>query len=226
MVFSDSDSSSAPLSVAVTEDQIIWARCPLRLDLAGGWSDTPPYTMRFGGKVVNLAVDLNSQPPVQVFCRRSNERHVRFHSIDLGVTETIADKAELLDFRNPVSPFALPKAALCLLGLVGEHDEKSLHERLDELGCGIEITLLCAVPKGSGLGTSSILGGTILGALSRFFGRYPLEDDLFLQVLELEQMLTTGGGWQIRWRDRRRVNTSSRPDYDAARDPSTRSVHV
>jgi hypothetical protein len=25
------------------EDQIIWARSPVRFDLAGGWTDTPPY---------------------------------------------------------------------------------------------------------------------------------------------------------------------------------------
>ncbi|HTO24108.1 MAG TPA: bifunctional fucokinase/L-fucose-1-P-guanylyltransferase, partial [Spirochaetia bacterium] len=59
-----------------------------------------------------------------------------------------------------------------------------------------ELTLLCAVPKGSGLGTSSVLAGTILAALQRFYGRSALRDELFLQVLEVEQMLTTGGGWQ------------------------------
>ncbi len=52
------------------------------------------------------------------------------------------------------------------------------------------------MPKGSGLGTSSILGGVILAALLRYFGLACTPDDLFLSVLELEQMLTTGGGWQ------------------------------
>ena len=46
----------------VLEDQIVWARSPLRLDLAGGWTDTPPYCIEYGGNVLNLAVDINGQP--------------------------------------------------------------------------------------------------------------------------------------------------------------------
>ncbi|HXY38152.1 MAG TPA: bifunctional fucokinase/L-fucose-1-P-guanylyltransferase, partial [Vicinamibacteria bacterium] len=154
-------------------------------------------TLREGGRVVNLAVDLNGQPPIQVFCRRTAERQVRVHSIDLGHTETFTSFRQLVDYRDPVSPFALPKAALCLIGLDGARAEReTLPEVLEGLGCGLEITLLCAVPKGSGLGTSSVLGGVILAALSRFFGRPLLMDLLFRQVLQLEQMLTTGGGWQ------------------------------
>jgi galactokinase/mevalonate kinase-like predicted kinase len=186
-----------PLRPALKEDQIVWARAPVRLDLAGGWTDTPPYTLRFGGRVVNVAVDLNGQPPIQVFCRRTAERHVRVHSIDLGYTETYTRLDELVDYRDPRSPFALPRASLCLLGLDHAHARgDSLDDLLDGLGCGLEITLLCAVPKGSGLGTSSVLGGVILAALSRFFGRPVVADELIRQVLQVEQMLTTGGGWQ------------------------------
>ena len=186
-----------PLRPALKEDQIVWARAPVRLDLAGGWTDTPPYTLRHGGRVVNVAVDLNGQPPIQVFCRRTAERHVRVHSIDLGYTETFTRLEQLLDYRDPVSPFALPKASLCLLGLDHAHaGGETLDGLLDAFGGGIEITLLCAVPKGSGLGTSSVLGGVILAALSRFFGRPVVADELIRQVLQVEQMLTTGGGWQ------------------------------
>jgi galactokinase/mevalonate kinase-like predicted kinase len=81
------------------------------------------------------------------------------------------------------------------LGRASGADE-ALDRDLGKLRGGLEITLLCAVPKGSGLGTSSILAGTILSALQRFFGIATNPDELFLQVLEIEQMLTTGGGWQ------------------------------
>jgi galactokinase/mevalonate kinase-like predicted kinase len=168
-------------------DQIVWARSPVRLDLAGGWTDTPPYTLRYGGQVVNVAVDLNGQPPIQVFCRRTEEAHVRVHSVDLGVTETIRTAESLAAYRDPSSPFSLLKAALHLQGM---------REPALAGGSGLEITLLCAVPKGSGLGTSSILGATILAALQRFLGCPVPRDELFRQVLQLEQMLTTGGGWQ------------------------------
>jgi galactokinase/mevalonate kinase-like predicted kinase len=147
--------------------------------------------------VTNIAANLNGQPPIQVFVRPTTERHVRIHSIDLGLSETITTIAGIQDFRNPASPFALPKAALCLLGLVGQDEaDGSIDARLEEVGSGMEITLLSAVPKGSGLGTSSILGGVILAALQRFFALPTSLDDLYLQVLEMEQMLTTGGGWQ------------------------------
>lgn len=187
---------AGPLRPALKLDQIVWARSPVRLDLAGGWTDTPPYTLRCGGRVVNLAVNLNGQPPVQVFCRRTPEPHVRVHSIDLGHSETMTRLEELRAYADPGSAFALPKAALSLLGLASAARGDSLKQRLEAMGGGLEMTLLCAVPKGSGLGTSSILGATILAALGRFFGRRLPLDELIRQVLQLEQMLTTGGGWQ------------------------------
>jgi galactokinase/mevalonate kinase-like predicted kinase len=186
-----------PLRRSVKIDQIVWARSPVRLDLAGGWTDTPPFTLREGGEVVNVAVNLNDQPPIQVFCRPTEEPTIRLHSIDLGAGETVREFGELAAFRSPGSPFALPKAALTLLGLTaGRAGTKSLADELRRIGCGIEISLLSAVPKGSGLGTSSILGATILASLERFFGLAVPRDELFRQVLQLELMLTTGGGWQ------------------------------
>lgn len=194
--FAGIDRDLSPLHVGVKQDQIVWARCPVRFDLAGGWTDTPPYTNRYGGQVVNIAANLNGQPPIQVFVRPTKEHRIRIHSIDLGVTETYEKKEPILDYTHPSSAFSLPKAALCLLGVVRSESKEDLQKTLAKLGCGIEVTILCAVPKGSGLGTSSILGATILGALNRFFGAQTAQDDLFLQVLEMEQMLTTGGGWQ------------------------------
>lgn len=178
-------------------DQIVWARSPVRLDLAGGWTDTPPFTLREGGEVVNLAVDLNRQPPIQAFCRAITERRIVMHSIDTGSHEEISDFPELEDYRNPRSTFALPKAALCLLGMTRDRTRCSqLEELLSVIGCGIEISLLSAVPKGSGLGTSSILGATTLAAVERFFG-IPFDvNEISRKVLLMEQMLTTGGGWQ------------------------------
>ena len=46
----------------------------------------------------------------------------------------------------------------------------SLEEQLKAFGSGMEITLLSAIPAGSGLGTSSILASTVLGAISDFCG--------------------------------------------------------
>ncbi len=52
--------SSIPRN-ALRTDEIVWGRAPARLDLGGGWSDTPPYSLEHGGCVINAAVDLNGQ---------------------------------------------------------------------------------------------------------------------------------------------------------------------
>ena len=44
----------------VYSDQIVWARSPVRIDVAGGWTDTPPYSLYSGGSVVNLAIEPDS----------------------------------------------------------------------------------------------------------------------------------------------------------------------
>jgi len=49
---------------------------------------------------------------------------------------------------------------------------------------------------GSGLGGSSILGGTLLQALGTCVGRQYDRASLVHAVLKLEQMLSSGGGWQ------------------------------
>ena len=61
---------------------------------------------------------------------------------------------------------------------------------------GFELHTWSTAPQGSGLGTSSILAGVILAALLRVTGRTASLDSLVHAVLVVEQMLTTGGGWQ------------------------------
>jgi fucokinase / fucose-1-phosphate guanylyltransferase len=184
----------------VLDDQIVWARSPVRFDLAGGWTDTPPYCIEHGGRVLNLAADLNGQPPIQVFAKLSERPELVMRSIDLGVEERVRTYAELDTFARPDSPFALAKAAFALAGFLPRFNSqggfKSLEEQLRGFGAGIEVSLLAAVPKGSGLGTSSILAATVLAALGDLCGLDWDRNTLFTRTLALEQMLTTGGGWQ------------------------------
>ena len=183
----------------VFSDQIVWGRSPVRIDLAGGWTDTPPYCLTSGGSVVNLAVELNGQPPLQAYVKPSKEYRVVLRSIDLGAIEVVSTWEELADFAKVGSPFSIPKAALALAGFLPRFCQRSylsLEEQLKDFGCGIEVTLLSAVPAGSGLGTSSILAATVLGAVSNFCGLGWSKDEICNRTLVLEQLLTTGGGWQ------------------------------
>ena len=185
---------------SLRSDEIVWGRAPARLDIGGGWTDTPPYSLEHGGCVVNAAVNLNGQPPIQAYARVINEPVIRIGSIDLGAKVEITELGQLLDYRDAGGEFALAKAALALCGLSPQaYDWGSpagLREILRAFGGGIELTTLAAVPKGSGLGTSSIMGAVLLAVISRVMGRTLSQRELFHGVLRLEQALTTGGGWQ------------------------------
>ena len=186
-------------AMAVYADQIVWGRSPVRIDLAGGWTDTPPFSVMEGGNVVNIAIELNGQPPLQAYVKPSDNFNIILRSIDLGAAEIITSYEELRDFRKVGSPFSIPKAALALAGFLPEFcmdAYASLEEQLRAFGKGIEVTLLSAVPAGSGLGTSSILAATVLGALNDFCGLNWDRQAIGNRTLILEQMLTTGGGWQ------------------------------
>ncbi|AIE83750.1 bifunctional fucokinase/fucose-1-phosphate guanylyltransferase [Fimbriimonas ginsengisoli] len=180
----------------VASDQIVWGRSPLRFDLAGGWTDTPPYCLLNGGRVLNVAVELNGQPPVQVFVRRSERKDVLLRSIDLGTERRFSSFEELAGDLTERSEFSLAQAALSLAGFSPEPEGGTLERALERFGGGIEMSLLAAVPKGSGLGTSSILASTILASLSEFCNLGWSQSDVMARTLALEQILSTGGGWQ------------------------------
>ncbi len=42
------------------------ARAPVRLDLAGGWTDVPPYTHDMGGEVVNVAINIHAHASLEI----------------------------------------------------------------------------------------------------------------------------------------------------------------
>jgi len=186
---------------ALRSDEIIWGRSPARLDLGGGWTDTPPYALERGGRVINAAVDLNGQSPIQVYLRVIPEPEIRLNSIDHSERITVHDLDGLLDFREPASRFGLAKAALVLSGFgppdkPGGRAPRRLENVLERFGGGLEVTTLAAIPSGSGLGTSSIMGAVLLTVVNRLLGRALSPRELFHAVLQLEQELTTGGGWQ------------------------------
>ena len=185
--------------MSVMQDQIVWGRSPVRIDIAGGWTDTPPYCLLEGGNVVNLAIELNGQPPLQTYVKPCAEPRIVLRSIDLGASEVVETYEQLQQFNKVGSPFSIPKAALALAGFLPQFSVNrypSLKAQLEAFGCGIELTLLSAIPAGSGLGTSSILAATVLGAVSDFCSLAWDKNEIGRRTLVLEQLLTTGGGWQ------------------------------
>ena len=136
----------------VYEDQIVWARSPVRIDRTGGWTDTPPQSVLAGGAVVNLSLELNGQPPLQALARRTAEKRISLRSIDLGDNALVESYDDLRALAKVGSAFAIPKAALCLAGFHPDfclERYPDLRAQLANFGSGLEIAFLSAVPKGS-----------------------------------------------------------------------------
>ncbi|KAH0787522.1 bifunctional fucokinase/L-fucose-1-P-guanylyltransferase [Histomonas meleagridis] len=170
---------------------------PVRVNWGGGWSDTPPYCMENGGNVLNASIVLNGRKPVKVTVKKINEHKIIFSSEDNGSYEEFTSLDPLQCNNNPFDPFALHKSALIACGIIPYSEKVDFDQLLTRLGGGISLcTQVENIPRGSGLGTSSILAGACAKAISQFLGKTPTDCELFNYVLCMEQIMSTGGGWQ------------------------------
>jgi galactokinase/mevalonate kinase-like predicted kinase len=190
------DLPDKPATAGIMHDQVVWVTTPVRIDLSGGWTDTPPISQECGGCVVNAAVTLNGQYPVQAMAKLNTVGSIRLTSIDLSERVEIRTTEQLLDNIDPHHWAALPKAALIIAGIGPGHKGESLSRWLKKLGGGVDLTLFSALPKGSGMGTSSILGAAVLACLARVRGEEMDINRLNRMTSALEQRMKTGGGWQ------------------------------
>lgn len=182
----------------MAEDEVV-TRLPVRVNWGGGWSDTPPYCMEHGGTVLNAAVSLNGSLPIEVTLRKLTEDRIILTSTDIGAyKEYTGSLSELQDCRDPHDAFALHKAALIACGVIPHgHTGLTVEELCRRIGGGLYFnTRVIDIPKGSGLGTSSILAGACVKGLYELFGLESEENALYNRVLCMEQLMSTGGGWQ------------------------------
>lgn len=173
------DSSSA----AVIRSRI---ELPVRVDIVGGWSDTPPWSLERIGCVLNMAVQLDGRSPL---CAE-----VTLHPRGTGVT--ISDETAntiTIDDRRTIQPpfdsedrFRLVKAALVVTGFTSSQSSPGK----------LEISTCSNVPRGSGLGVSSILAAAVVKGLLEVKRGDSGADNVARLVLVLEQIMGTGGGWQ------------------------------
>ncbi|XP_064016610.1 L-fucose kinase isoform X5 [Pogoniulus pusillus] len=172
--------------------------CPARLDLSGGWSDTPPISYEHGGAVVDVAVLVDGRRPIGARARRIGQPQLRLLSLGASTSQLLCQELEdLQDYCQPHAPGALLKAAFICTQVVQFPSEKPLRVQLMEnFGGGFEVHTWSDLPHGSGLGTSSILAGAVMASLYRAAGKVASTESLIHAVLHLEQRLTTGGGWQ------------------------------
>ncbi|MFN0132701.1 MAG: L-fucokinase [Phycisphaerales bacterium] len=173
---------------------IAFASAPVRIDLAGGWSDTPPICNEQGGTVANVAITLAGRHPIRAWARRLREPVLHIQSLDQGRGLTLTTADEIADHRDPRDWAALAKAASIVCGL--SPTRGTLEHWLERAGGGVHLAFESAVPKGSGLGASSILAATIVACLDRLLARRPSVPSIIERVSTIEQMISTAGGWQ------------------------------
>ncbi len=136
------------------------AAAPVRLDLAGGWTDVPPFSAREGGVVVTGAIQLFARAEV-----RLGGSGFRLVSEDLHDELEVSDSAGLVrDGR-----LELLKASLRMLPVGG----CTLSTRSD-------------APPGSGLGSSGALDVALVAALSAARGESPNPIDVAERACHLE----------------------------------------
>ncbi|GLJ56197.1 hypothetical protein SUGI_1206660 [Cryptomeria japonica] len=161
---------------------------PVRVDFVGGWSDTPPWSLERIGCVLNMAIHLEGTLPVGAEIVLKAGTGILFRD-DAGNQLHIEDPRSFTPPYCEKDQFRLVKAALNVTGLVSQWDQTMLSMRL-------EISTWAKVPRGSGLGTSSILAAAVVKGLLHVMGGDESKENVARLVLVLEQLMGTGGGWQ------------------------------
>ena len=157
----------------------VHARAPIRLDLAGGWTDVPPFSAQEGGAVVNVAINR--------YCyvtARRRERGIVLRSLDFDVSA----EAARLDELPASGALELLRASLLV---AAEHGLAVGNE------VGIELTVRTDAPPGSGTGSSAAVGVALAGAIAAALGEPLAAHEAALRAIRAERaFLKVAGGTQ------------------------------
>lgn len=132
----------------IAANQTVRARAPLRLGLAGGGTDLPAYSERFGGMVLNATIDRYAF----AFIAPNLDGKIRFRARDIDVEETHGLAATL-----PASRLHLHRGAY----------EAFVREHNGGEPLAIDVTTTVDSPQGSGLGSSSALMVALVEAYAK-----------------------------------------------------------
>lgn len=166
----DERAVSVPVTVAV----------PARFDFIGGWTDTPPYFFDNVSGVLNATLVLADDP---------------------GATIRSAIPGAAITVRiRPSEQTAITENGIRLSDISSHLVLARTFEFLSLKSPGIAIDITNSIPHGSGLGGSSLLTASLLAAVIAYYrGIEYLRahlGELVNNVLFIEQMMESGGGWQ------------------------------
>jgi D-glycero-alpha-D-manno-heptose-7-phosphate kinase len=157
---------------------IIKAKAPFRIGLAGGGTDVEPYASLYGGEVINTTIGLYAR--------------VALEATSDGMVYLEMKPQTPLEF--PIN--APPKNAGDIRDLFTVTYNRFMQSYGTPFG-GLCVTITSDVPYGSGLGTSSTVMVTIIGALLKLYGLQWTREEIAAFAVDTERnVLGWAGGKQ------------------------------
>ncbi|KAH7694075.1 L-fucose kinase-like protein, partial [Aphelenchoides avenae] len=180
-----------PTSKTCGRVRAVRAEVACRIDLAGGWTDTPPITYQCQDPaVLNVAVLVDGKKPISCECIKLDAYSGVYMDV-CGKLLHFETAKDVWDNRcHPNKDGSLLCAILVASGIVTNDRMDGIEAPKFRFHEGDTLDLSCR------MGTSSILSAALLASLWRLFGKEYTNGDLISTVLKVEQLHTTGGGWQ------------------------------
>jgi len=152
------------------------SKAPLRIGLAGGGTDVSPYSDIYGGSILNATISLYATTHIEP----NNDNKIIFLAADRE-EEIIIDLGSELEFNGKLD---------LLKGVY-----KRITADYGKIKYGIKITTNVDAPAGSGLGTSSTLVVSLVGAFVEMLklplGEYEIAN--YAYSIEREDLKLAGG---------------------------------
>src|SRR5574341_149047 len=148
------------------------ARAPVRICFLGGGTDSPPFSIDFGGAIVNAAISRYIYVTIE-----PGQEDISFNSKHYPITEDLSDLA------SPNNGFDLNLLKVCI--------------KRFGIASGLRVSTDSNVPPGSGLGTSSALCVAMLAAIYHFKSLVMEPTEIAKLAIEVERKeLALAGGIQ------------------------------
>lgn len=147
------------------------ARAPVRIDLAGGWSDVPPFSTEAGGAVVNVAIS-------------------RYSYATLIGNDTGEFMLESADYDQYIHAQDIRE-----LEYDGSLDLLKAAVRRMQVDFGGHLITRSEAPPGSGTGSSASMGVALVGLLDAILSRgmSRMQIAALAHLLETEELRIRGG---------------------------------
>ena len=160
---------------------IIRSHAPVRISFAGGGTDVSPYTEKFGGAVVNAAIN---QYAYATFIERKDGK-VILDSLDLNKRVEYKSISKIKLDGN----LDLTKAVILFF-------KEKFPTSFKKLTKGFEVHTSCEIPPRSGLGSSAAMFASVIGIFNRIAKEHRIDSYEIAELayfLEREKLKNAGG---------------------------------